>query len=421
MLRALVVVAALSSASALPAKDKTAPAKHNNEKTSTQEKLFRMARLIKKHSVAGKHNIAEKHITAADHIIKAHASKTFLAKDVKTASSSTADIEAAITTVNKVSGIYSAGAMAHANMEWTKSDSDDLVGETAANEDLEIGGSAGETSPLSNTSAVHDGDMMMTSTSSTTATARGIKGTTTLYEAQSGKPWTDGILKYCYPPETATSAITAFEEAILLINKAVPNIKFENVGYKSADECNESPAVYLTSGDDGCWSYVGELTSYTSQGLNLQVPGCDTVGIATHELLHALGQGHEQARPDRDTYVTVDFDNMIAGYENNFEIASGGDTGRPYDVLSLMHYGAGDFSANGADVITVKDVAYRDCHRRRKPQGSYFTPPEPCARCLPPHVLFPVDRPVHDRSCRVLQVLHRPARWPVPVGRRPAR
>ena len=114
---------------ALPTTDDNTPTKHNKMKSTTADKLFRMARLIKKHSADGVHNIAEKHITAADHILKAHAGKTLLAKGAKTASSSTGDAEAAITTVNKVCGIYTAHALANANMEWTKQDSDELAGE----------------------------------------------------------------------------------------------------------------------------------------------------------------------------------------------------------------------------------------------------------------------------------------------------
>ena len=37
---------------------------------------------------------------------------------------------------------------------------------------------------------------------------------------------------------------------------------------------------------------------------------CATKGIAMHELFHALGRFHEQNRPDRDDYVTVDKSNV---------------------------------------------------------------------------------------------------------------
>ena len=58
--------------------------------------------------------------------------------------------------------------------------------------------------------------------------------------------------------------------------------------------------MYITSEDQGCWSYVGVLSSYDTQGFNLQSPGCDSTGTAMHEIAHALGMSHEQSRTDRE-------------------------------------------------------------------------------------------------------------------------
>jgi len=133
----------------------------------------------------------------------------------------------------------------------------------------------------------------------------------------------------------------------------LPHGMLIDVGYKSEGECNVRPAVYITSLNQGCWSYVGELTHLKSQGLNLQSPGCDSLGTSVHELLHALGQKHEQSRPDRDTYVTVVFGKIQAGMAHNFEVDSKEDTVRPYDMLSLMHYDATAFSTDGSATITA--------------------------------------------------------------------
>ena len=65
-----------------------------------------------------------------------------------------------------------------------------------------------------------------------------------------------------------------------------------------------------------CWSSVGRnggVAAYAGpQKLSLE-DGCvasDRPGVAMHELMHAIGFWHEHTRPDRDTYVSVNLDNV---------------------------------------------------------------------------------------------------------------
>ena len=80
-------------------------------------------------------------------------------------------------------------------------------------------------------------------------------------------------------------------------------------------------------------------------------------GAAVHEIMHALGFWHEQSRPDRDSFVTINWDNIQNGKSHNFNKKAGSEIdsmGSNYDFGSIMHYGKTAFSKNGEDTITPK-------------------------------------------------------------------
>lgn len=97
----------------------------------------------------------------------------------------------------------------------------------------------------------------------------------------------------------------------------------------------------------GCWSYVGRLpVIYQPQVINIGT-GCDFTDTVEHEMMHALGFFHEQARPDRDDYVTIHWNNIPSQYYENFEKATNIDSrGSPYERRSVMHYSNYAFASN---------------------------------------------------------------------------
>jgi len=76
------------------------------------------------------------------------------------------------------------------------------------------------------------------------------------------------------------------------------------------------------------------------------------VGTILHEMGHVIGLWHEFTRPDRNDYVTVNYNNVIKGSWGNFEInTQNSQTLGLYDYASLMQYPPFSFSRNGGPVI----------------------------------------------------------------------
>ena len=83
--------------------------------------------------------------------------------------------------------------------------------------------------------------------------------------------------------------------------------------------------------------------------------GCVSIGTVVHEMLHAAGFWHEQSRPDRDQHVSILWENISPGREDNFARYSRAEVSTlslPYDTQSVMHYSATAFSRNGQYTIT---------------------------------------------------------------------
>ncbi|XP_064647829.1 meprin A subunit beta-like [Lineus longissimus] len=96
----------------------------------------------------------------------------------------------------------------------------------------------------------------------------------------------------------------------------------------------------------GCSSPVGMMRPskfFKTEGQVLTLgEGCFIRGTIMHEMMHALGFYHEQARWDRDQYVLIKPQYILKGMLSQFRIFDPKRVnfalGAPYDYGSLMHY-----------------------------------------------------------------------------------
>uniref|UniRef100_A0A667ZDM7 Metalloendopeptidase n=1 Tax=Myripristis murdjan TaxID=586833 RepID=A0A667ZDM7_9TELE len=100
----------------------------------------------------------------------------------------------------------------------------------------------------------------------------------------------------------------------------------------------------------GCASYVG----CRGGGQPVYFARSCSVGNLCHEVIHALGLHHEHTRPDRDQYISVQWQSIKAGRKKNFKVKHGDTLNLPYDLDSIMHYGKYFFTADKTPTIMAK-------------------------------------------------------------------
>jgi hypothetical protein len=159
-------------------------------------------------------------------------------------------------------------------------------------------------------------------------------------------PAVGGQYQIPYVIASGSGALTNLNAAIAQFNSTFANIQF--VAYATQ---TDYVSFYFNPAD-----YSGECEATVGRaGGEQQVGGSGSCTLATilHELGHVVGLWHEQSRPDRDTYVSVNYGNLIKGSISNFnQIYDNAQTfGTLFDYASIMEYPAFAFSRNGGPAI----------------------------------------------------------------------
>lgn len=170
-----------------------------------------------------------------------------------------------------------------------------------------------------------------------TAPARGI--------STDGPLWSNAVIPYVIDPSLPTpSRVT---DAIAHIEDRLPFVSF-------VPRSSETSYVQVLPIGSGCGAtHLGSPGSNAVVTVYLSL-GCST-GNAIHELGHVLGLAHEHSRCDRDTYVTVHWDNILPGYDDQFsKLCTGYTDIHGYNEGSIMHYGEDAFAFTGTKSLTSK-------------------------------------------------------------------
>ncbi|XP_061429676.1 blastula protease 10-like [Lethenteron reissneri] len=258
---------------------------------------------------------------------------------------------------------------------------------------------------------VREGDMMMTleqeARISRLLAPWGPGGASRKAASDLALRWPLAVVPYSLDPMLSVAALNGIRAAMASWedNTCIRFVPREVAALRGVTHSNYVALKPLS----GCWSFVGMI------GVGEQVVsigrGCEGVGTVAHELGHAVGYVHEQSRPDRDAFISVQEGNVQDGQLGQFAVYSATDPrGVPYDLKSVMHYSRNAFSKDGvSETIRVKDpekggwigqregLSFLDvklaniiynCHGDCSLPCLYGGIPAPgCDRCLCPHGL----------------------------------
>jgi uncharacterized protein (TIGR03437 family) len=158
-----------------------------------------------------------------------------------------------------------------------------------------------------------------------------------------GSLWPDGVIPYEIDPAIPAATATRVQQAIDAWNGYGTPIRLQ----PRAGETAYTRFIRKTTPPAGaCFSNIGR-----SGGMQtIQVEDGCSLTTLIHEIGHTVGFRHEHVRTDRNSHVTVLWENVSKTLASNFTQTTSGDVAG-YEYASNMHYGPFTFSAAGEQVL----------------------------------------------------------------------
>lgn len=165
-----------------------------------------------------------------------------------------------------------------------------------------------------------------------------------------GKLWQDAIIRFKFASSVSDHLQSVLREAM--------NEWEDNTCLRFLERGEERDYVEFTSEPNKQYCTSDVVGRQGGRQVIVLGYSCQSKGELMHTLGHVIGFWNEQARPDRNQYVTIRTRAIETGQEDNFKIQSPfsvGYEGMEYSYGSIMHLGPLAYSKDGAPTIEVKE------------------------------------------------------------------